>query len=119
MGDEAQLLFVVSDAAARAAERERRTDNDGIPEFFGDRHALVHRIGNIGGNDGLTDLFHRLFEKLTILRAVDRVELGTDELDAPLIEETLFRELAAHGKTRLPAERGKQRIGTLLDDDTL
>ena len=119
MRNEAEFLLVVSDAAARAAQREGGAHDDGIAELFGDRNALVHRIGDIGRNDGLTDLFHRLFEELSVLRAVDRIQLGADEFDAPLIEEPLFGELAPHRKSRLSAEGGEQRIGALFDDDAL
>ena len=119
VGDEAELLLVVRDAAARAAQRERGAHDDGIAELFCDLNALVHRIGNVRRNDGLMDLLHRLLEELAVLRPVDGVELGADELDPPFVQETGLGELAAHRKAGLAAEGGKQGVGTLLDDDAL
>ena len=117
--DEAQLLLVMRDAAARAAQREGGAHDDGIAELVRDRHALLHRIGDVGRDDGLADLLHGLLEELAVLRAVDRVELRADELDAPLVEEAVLGELAAERKPRLPAERGEQGIRPFLDDDAL
>ena len=119
VGDEAELLLVVRDAAARAAQRERGTHDDGIAEFFCDRDAFVHRIGDVGRDDGLMDLFHRLLEEFAVLRPIDRIELGADELDAPFIEETRLCKLAAHRKAGLAAEGGEEGVGALLDDDAL
>ena len=119
VGDEAELLLVVRDAAARAAQRERGTHDDGIAELFCDLNAFVDRIGDVGRNDGLMDLFHRLFEEFAILRPVDGIELGADELDAPFIQKARFCELAAHRKAGLAAEGGKEGVGALLDDDAL
>ena len=117
--DGAQLFLVVGDAAARAAQREGGADDDGVADALGDRHALVHRIGDVGRDDGLADLLHGLFEQLAVLRAVDGVHLGADQLDPPLVEEALFGELAADGQTGLAAEGGEQAVRALLFDDAL
>ena len=114
-----QLFFIVRHAAAGAAERERGADNDGIADPVRNFDALFNRICNIGRNNGLPDLLHRLFEQLSVLRPVDGVDLCTDQLDAPFIEEPLFCELAAHRQPRLPAERSEQAVRPLLDDDAL
>ena len=117
--DGAQLLFVIGDAAARAAQREGGADNDGIADLVRHRHAFLYRIGDIRGDDGLADLLHGLFEQLAIFRTVDGVDVGADELDPPLIEEALFGQLAADGQARLPAQRGEQAVRPLFDDDAL
>ena len=65
------------------------------------------------------DLFHRLFEEFAILRPVDGIELGADELDAPFIQKARFCELAAHRKAGLTAEGGEEGVGAFLDDDAL
>ena len=119
MRDGAQFLFVIGDAAARAAQREGGADDDGIADLVRHRHAFLYRIGDIRGDDGLADLLHGLFEQLAIFRTVDGVDVGADELDPPLIEEALFGQLAADGQPRLPAQRGEQAVRPLFDDDAL
>ena len=103
MGNQAQLLFVVRNAAARAAQRISGTDDHGITQLFGDRHAFVHRISDIGRNDRLVYLFHRCFEKLAVFRAVDRAQRRADEPHAPLFQKARLRKLIAHGQPRLSA----------------
>ena len=119
VGNQAQLLFVMRHAAARAAERVGRAHDDGITELIGNCHAFVHGIGNVGRHDGLMDFLHRFLEKFTVLAAIDRVELGADEFDPVFSEKSRFCQLTTHGKPRLTAEGGEERVGFFLDDDTL
>ena len=91
------------EAAARAAQRISGTGDHGITQLFGDRHAFVHRISDIGRNDRLVYLFHRRFEKLAVFRAVDRAQRRADEPHAPLFQKARLRKLIAHGQPRLSA----------------
>ena len=115
----AQFFLVERNAAACAAQRERGTDDDGISDLIGDRDALLDGVCDVGRHDGLPDLLHGLFEQFAVLGAVDRVDFGTDEFDAPLVQESFLGKFAADGQPRLPAERSEQAVRAFLDDDAL
>ena len=99
----------VRDAAAAAAERERRP------------HDRRHREVDVGrGRDDRVrhrdaDARHRLAEELAILGAVDRLEVGADQLDP--FSAANERELDGEVQRRLPAERRQDRVGLLALDD--
>ncbi len=114
MGDQAKLLLVVRDPAARSAERVRRADYHGIPEPFRDLKALLHRIRDVRGHDGLVDLLHRLLEELSVLRSVYGLEVHADELYALLLQKSALCKLAAEREAGLPAERGEDAVRLLL-----
>ena len=117
MGDEAELLLVVSHAAARAAQSVSGADDYGVAAYsVGNLYALVDGIRDVGGNDGLPDFIHGLLEELPILRPVDRVDVDAYELNAVFVKETLLGELAAERETGLTAERGEETVGALLYD---
>ena len=113
--DETELLFIVCNAAAGAAQSVSGTDDYGVAAYsVGHLHALVDSVCDIGGNDGLAYLVHRLFEELSVLGPVDRVDVYAYELYAIFVEEALLCQLAAERKTRLAAERGQKTVGPLL-----
>ena len=116
--DRAQFFLVVCNASARAAEGKGGTYDDGIPYLVRDGNAFLHRVSDIGRNDGLPDLLHRFLEQLAVFRTVDGVDVRPDQFYAPLVKEPFLRELTADGQPRLPAERSKQAVRTLLFDDT-
>ena len=89
--DGTQLLFMVRHAAAGAAERECGADDNGVADLVRDSNALLDRIRDVGRDDRLTDLLHRLLKEFPVLRTIDGVHLRADELDAPLIEKALLR----------------------------
>ena len=73
VGYDFELLFAMSNAAARAAQRVCGAHYYGVAaNLFCHFKALFHRICDVGGNDGLVYLLHRLFEELPVLRPVYR-----------------------------------------------
>ena len=94
----------VRDAAAGAAERERRPDDRRRRELdvgVGRDHAVRH---------GQADRLDRRAEELAVLGAPDRAEVGADQLDAER------RELDREVERGLPAERRQDRVGPLARD---
>ena len=104
MRNTAEFFLVVRHAAARAAERERGTDDDGIADLIRDRKTFFNCVRDIRGNAGLADLLHGLFEQFPVLGAVDRVHFRSDEFDAPLVQKAFLRQLTADGQSRLSAQ---------------
>ena len=117
--DRDEFLGVGGDAAAGPAERERRTDDDGIPDPLCDGKTLVDRRRDVGGNAGLPDLLHRFLEEFAVLRPVDGGDVGSEEPHARRFQEALFFELHRQGQTCLSAQSRKQSVGLLAQDDAL
>ena len=101
----AQLLGRPRDAAAGAAERERR------PDDRRHREVDVGRVRDDAPRRRDPDAVHRRAEELAILGAVDRLEVGADQLDAEA-----RRELDGEVERGLAAERRQDRVGPLALD---
>src|SRR5690606_31005325 len=84
-----ELLAVVRDAAARAAEREHWTDDDREPNLLLNGPGFLHRMRDPGASDLEPDLLHRVAELLAVLGHVDRLARRRDELDAVLVENAV------------------------------
>ena len=54
-------------AAAGAAERVRRTDDDRQTDLTGEINRILNRVSNLGGNDRLAALLHGVHEHLTVI----------------------------------------------------
>src|SRR3954468_19194855 len=81
-----QLLPVVGDAPARAAERERGTDDHGEADLAAKLDAVLdvvdeHRLRRVEA-----DLCHCIFEEQAVFRLFDRLKLRADEFDVVLLE---------------------------------
>ena len=99
-----QLLRRPGDAAPGAAERERRPDDRG--------HGEVHvgRVRDDAARRRQPDGVHRRPEALAVLGAVDRLQVGADQLDPER------GELDRQVQRRLAAERRQDRVGPLALD---
>ena len=115
--DRLELLAVVGDAAARAAERERGSDYAGEPKRPLDGERLLERVRDRSTRRFEPDLAHGIAEELTILGHIDRFARGADELDAILLEHALTHEIERRVERGLAAHRRQHRIRALLLDD--
>ena len=86
LGDDPQLLHVVDQPAAGAAHRVGRADDDGIAELRGDLLGLFHACGDLAARHVDAQPVHRLLEAMTVLAALDGVDLHADHLDAVLVQ---------------------------------
>ena len=104
---------VSGQAAARAAERERRPD-DGRGQAG---RKLVERAHDDAVRHRQPGRAHRVTELQPILGPPDRLEVGADQLDPEAVEHAGLGELDGEVERRLAAERRQQRVGPLLLDD--
>ena len=81
--------------------------------------ASVERARVAGAGHLETDLAHRGIEQLAVLGLLDGLDAGADELDVVLVEDAGGGEREREVERGLPAERGQERVGTLLGDDLL
>ena len=117
--DLAQLLPGVGDAAAGAAERVRRADDDRQTDLAGEIDRILDRVNDLGGDDRLADLLHGVLEHLAVLRLCDGGRVRAEQLYAHLLEEAVLAQLHGEVQTGLTAEVGQQGVRVLLLDDFL
>ena len=117
--DLAQLLPGVCDAAAGAAQCVCWTNDDRQTDLLGELNRVLYRVDNLGGDDRLVDLLHRVLEQLTILRLVDRGRIGAEQFDAVLLEESLGDQLHRDVQAGLSAQCREDGVRALLFDDLL
>ena len=115
--DMLELLAVIRDAAAGAAEREGRADDRGQPGAFEHRKRLVERVRDAAARAFQPDLVHRVAELLPVLGLVDRLGIGADHLDAIFFKRAVLRERQRGVERGLPTHRRQHRVGPLLFDD--
>jgi hypothetical protein len=117
LADRDELLAVVGDAAAGAAERERRPDHDGEAESGLHLQRFLQRMRKRRARPREADAAHRLLELLAVLGLVDRLARGADQLDSEFLEHALARKVERAVQRRLAAHRRQQRIRALALDD--
>ena len=117
-----ELLLVVGDAAAGAAERERRPDDRRQPDIVERLQRLDQRLDLMRARRGKPDLGHRVAEQLAVFRLVDGFRGGADHLHAELFQNAhaaerqrgVERGLPAHGRQQ--RETARKDVAFLLDD---
>ena len=83
LADADEALGVVGDAAAGAAERVRRADDERQAELLAGGLGLLHGLGEQAARRAQADLVHGRAELEAVLGAVDGLLVGADHLDAP------------------------------------
>ena len=116
-GELAELLDVVGNSCADAAERERRPDDARKAELLDDAKGFLDRLdvsalGDIGANRT-----HGVAKQQPVLRNLDRGHRGANQLDAVLLERAVLSERDGQVERRLPADGRQNRIGLLAFDD--
>ncbi len=112
-----EVVLVEGDAAARAAERKRGTDHDGVAERRGDGPGLVDRLRDPGEQDLDADSLHGLLEEESVLAEPHRVNGRAEGLDAVFLENAGLVEGHREVEGRLPADGRQERVRPLLRDD--
>ena len=113
----AQLGLVVGETAARAAQREGRTQHHRITDSVSHLGRLLDRHGDLRLDHRLAQRFAQLFEQFAVLGALDRLERGAQNLDLALLENALLGQLHREVQARLSAQSRNDGVGTLVADD--
>ena len=119
LGDLVELLHGVGDAAAGAAHGECRPDDDRQADLPNEVDAVLEVFHHFGGDAGLADLLHGVFEHLAVLRLVDGLPVGAQQLDVVGGQEALLIQLHGEGQTGLSAQGGKEAVRLFDLDDPL
>src|SRR5207247_564718 len=112
-----QLVGVVGDRAAGAAEGERRPDDHRVTDLPDDLARFLERADLAGLRQGQPDPLHGHLELLAVLGLLDRGQLGPDQLDAEAVEHPVLGQRDGEVQARLAAQRRQERLRTLALDD--
>ena len=112
-----ELLAVVGDAAAAAAERERGADDRREADLGLDRQRFLEAVRDARARAIEPDVAHGVAEQFAVLGHVDRFARGGDQFDVVLFEHAFAHQVERAVERRLAAHRGQQRAGALLFDD--
>ncbi len=115
--DGVEVILVEGDTAARAAERERRADDDRIAERHRDGACLVEGSGDPRAQNFDADLLHGLLEEEAVLAEPDGADGSPERLDVVLREDAGLVEGHRKVERRLAADGRQERVRLLLRDD--
>ena len=115
--DQLELLAVVGDAAAGAAQRERRPDYRGQADLGQGLARVLGRAHDVAFGQIEPDLEHGLAEQAPVLRLVDGRVRGTNQLHAHPIQRPVARQRHGDVERGLPAHGRQERVGALSRDD--
>ncbi len=114
-----EVLGRVRHARAQSTHRERRPDHHRQAQI-GDRGVhLVHRVADGAARYVAPDGLHDLLELQPVLAALDRVDVGTDQLDAVALQHPVLVQGDGGVQRGLPAQGRQQRVGPLGGDHLL
>ena len=114
-----ELCLVLADAAAGAAHGEGGADDDRVADAVCTGQRILQRLHDLGGDDGLMQLFHRLLEQLAVLGTVDGLGLAGQQTDAGAVQIAGTGQLHGEVQAHLAAEVGQHGVGLLDVEDAL
>ena len=108
--DVSELVFVVRDAAAGAAESEGGSDDGGEADLLEEGEGILHRGDGLGLGEVEADGLADVLELLAVFGAMDDLAVGADHLDAELGEGSVVEEFAGAVEGGLSAEGGEDDV---------
>ena len=115
----AELGVVVGEAAAGAAERICRPDDDRVADRVREGDRAIDRVRSDRFGHRLADLDEQLLERRAVLGGLDRLERRAEQLHAVGLEDPGVGEGDREIQSGLAAECREEAIGPLLGDDPL
>ena len=86
LADAQQVVVVVGDAAAGAAQGEGRADDGRVAQLVDDGLALLDGVGDAGLGHLQADVLHGRGKQLAVLARLDGVDVAADDLDVVLVQ---------------------------------
>ena len=112
-----QLLWILDNTAAGTAQSKGRAQNHRITDLLGKLFGALHIGHHHGRHHRLTDLHHGVLKQLTVLRPVNSLRIGSQQLHPMLFQKAFLCQLHREGQARLTSQGGKQAVRLLLLDD--
>ena len=114
-----ELFAGLADAAAGAAHGEGRAHDDRVADAVGAGQRVLQSLHDLGRDDGLVQLFHRLLEQLAVLGAVDGLRLAGQQADAGAVQITGTGQLHGQVQAHLAAQVGQHGVRLFDVQDAL
>ena len=114
-----ELFAGLADAAAGAAHGEGWAHDDRVADAVGAGQRVLQSLHDLGRDDGLVQLFHRLLEQLAVLGAVDGLRLAGQQADAGAVQITGTGQLHGQVQAHLAAEVGQHGVRLFDVQDAL
>ena len=86
LADAQQVVVVIGNAAAGAAQGEGRADDSRVAQLVDDGLALLDGVGDAGLSHLQADVLHGRGKQLAVLARLDGVDVAADDLDAVLVQ---------------------------------
>ena len=118
-GNPFQIGLVIRNTRSGATHRERRANDDGITQFARCLDALLHRVADDGAGTRSANGLHDRSELLTVLAALDGVDVRTDQFHSIPFENTGRVQGDGGIQRGLTTEGGQQGVGALFRNDAL
>ena len=112
-----ELVHVVGNAAASAAQRKARTDHRRETDGLLNSKCFFERMSSTRARAFKTDFGHQLLEAFAVFGFVDGFRSGADQFNAPAAEDAVVNEIHCAVERRLAAHRRQDRIRTFFFDD--
>ena len=120
-----QFGGIVGEAGAHTTHGVARTQYHGQPELFAGRPDVLQRVADVAaGALGATarelrQVLDHLFELLSVLTALDRIDGGTDQLNAVAFQHPVVMQGDRGIQRGLAPQGGQQGVRAFLRDDAL
>ena len=114
-----ELLAVVGDPPAAAAERERRPHDGREADFSLDLPGPLEVLRHVRLRDFESDFAHGIAKALAVFGHVDGVAGGADQFHAVFRKHPVANEVERAVQTRLSPHGGQQGVGPFPLDDAL
>ena len=92
-----EILAVVRDAAACAAQRETGPQDHGIADALRERESVLDVVHQLRLRRIQADLPHRIFEQQPVFGLLDGFDFRADQLHAVLVEHAGFGQVPRKG----------------------
>jgi len=116
LGEAEEIFPVIGHSPSRAAQGERRADDDGIADGLGNRFHLRQGVGNAAGGDAQADLLHCLSKQLAVFGLLDHGDAGPDQFHPVAFQNAHVGNPHGHVQGGLAAESRQDRLGALASD---
>src|SRR5450759_1037581 len=110
-GHPAQIHLVISEARAQTAHGERRTQDHWIAELLCGDKTFVHRVRDVATCRLTATSRDGALEQLAVLAELDRLDAGTDERAAVLLQDARLVQGNSRVERRLAAQGRQDRVG--------
>ena len=112
-----KFVFIISNAATRAAHGERRANQRGKAHFGLRRQRLFHGVAHKRLRRVQADFGHRLFKAAAVFGFINRIFRGANQLHIVFRQHAVFGQIQRAIERRLPAHGGQNGIGALFGDN--